>query len=243
MTAALEVSHLSKRFGGIAAVDDCSFAVGEGTLTGLIGPNGSGKTSVLNLVSGYVKADAGTVRLFGRRLPATSPAAPYRLGLTRTFQRARIFPTITVRENLYAAVPQRRLSALRCGPGSEARDRAGQLLHRFGLAALADSSAGELSYGQQKLLEFATVLMSAPRVILLDEPTAGVNPVLIEIMTERIRDLHADGATVLVVEHNMDFVMSLCDPVIVLDRGRTLYEGPPAQVQASPLVLDAYLGD
>jgi branched-chain amino acid transport system ATP-binding protein len=243
MTNALEISQLAKRFGGIVAVDNCTFDVRQGTLTGLIGPNGSGKTTVLNMVSGYVKPDAGTMTLFGHTLPSTSPTIPYRLGLSRTFQRARIFPAITVRGNLYAAVPWRRLSVFRCGASGEMRERADRLLDSFGLAALADVVAGELSYGQQKLLEFASVLMSRPRVVLLDEPTAGVNPVLIQLMTERIRDLRSERTTVLVVEHNMDFVMSLCDPVIVLDRGRALYEGPPAQVQSNALVLDAYLGD
>jgi ABC-type branched-subunit amino acid transport system ATPase component len=243
MTHALEVSHLTKRFGGVTAVDDCSFSVREGSLTGLIGPNGSGKTTVLNMASGYVRPDSGHTALFGRRLPRMSPDAAYRLGLSRTFQRARVFQTITVRDNLHAAAPCRGTAMFGIGAQKQVRERAELLLENFRLAPLADVPAHELSYGQQKLLEFATVLMSNPRVLLLDEPTAGVNPVLIDTMVQQIRALHADGVSVVVVEHNMEFVMSLCDPVIVLDHGRVLFEGPPAQAQSNALVLDAYLGD
>lgn len=239
---ALAAEDLTKRFGGVTAVEDCSLSIREGSLTGLIGPNGSGKTTVLNMVSGYVRPDAGQVRLFGRPLPGTSPTVPYRRGLSRTFQRARVFPDITVRENLHAAVPHRGLAVLGTGLAPAARSRADNLLASFRLTALAGAPAGELSYGQQKLLEFATVLMSSPRVLLLDEPTAGVNPVLIDTMVDRIRELHAQGVTVVVVEHNMEFVMSLCDPVIVLDHGTVLFEGPPAAAQSDALVLDAYLG-
>jgi len=243
VTAALEVEGLRKQFGGIVAVDDCSFSVAEGTLAGLIGPNGSGKTTVLNMASGYARPDAGSVALFGRTLPGTTPTVPYRLGLSRTFQRARVFGALTVRENLFAAVPVKGRSIFKFGIGPSVRERADRLLEAFRLAPLADVQASELSYGQQKLLEFATVLMSRPRVLLLDEPTAGVNPVLIETMVERIRDLRRDGVTVIVVEHNMEFVMSLCEVVLVLDRGRLLFEGRPEEVQSNTLVLDAYLGE
>jgi ABC-type branched-subunit amino acid transport system ATPase component len=243
VTAALEIAHLTKRFGGVTAADDCSFAVSRGSLTGLIGPNGSGKTTILNMASGYVKPDSGHVALLDHRLPGASPTVAYRLGLSRTFQRARVFPTITVRENLYAAVPRRGTSVFGLRVEKAVRDRASEILARFRLSPLADAQAGELSYGQQKLLEFATVLMSRPRVLLLDEPTAGVNPVLIDTMVERIEALHREGVTVVVVEHNMEFVMSLCDPVIVLDHGSVLFQGPPAEAQSNALVLDAYLGD
>ncbi|MGH3393136.1 MAG: ABC transporter ATP-binding protein [Streptosporangiaceae bacterium] len=240
---ALTAERLTKRFGGVTAVDDCTLTVREGSLTGLIGPNGSGKTTLLNMVSGYVRPDSGQVQLFRRPLSCASPTIPYRRGLSRTFQRARVFPHITVRENLYAAIPHRGLAVLRAGLAPEVRERAESLLAGFGLTARAGVPAGELSYGQQKLLEFATVLMSSPRVLLLDEPTAGVNPVLIDTMVERIRELHAQGVTVVVVEHNMEFVMNLCDTVVVLDHGTALFEGPPAIVQSNALVLSAYLGD
>lgn len=242
MTAAVEVAGLTKRFGGVAAVDACSFAVQPGTLTGLIGPNGSGKTTVLNMISGYLRADSGSVSLDGQVVARPTPTLMYRRGVSRTFQRARVFSGLSVRDNLIAAVPRRGWSVLALGVEEQVSDRADQLLDEFRLARLADVQAVELSYGQQKLLEFATVLMSRPTVLLLDEPTAGVNNVLIETMAERMQRLHADGVTIVVVEHNMEFVMGICDPVIVFDGGTTIYQGTPEEVQGNALVLDAYLG-
>jgi len=242
MTPALEVESLTKRFGGITASDACSFSVEEGQLTGLIGPNGSGKTTVLNMVSGHVRPDGGSVRLYGRRISGKSPTVPYRLGLARTFQRARVFPSVTVRQNMHVSVPTYGLNILKWGVDGTVRERALELLEDFRLYRMADVPAGELSYGQQKLLEFAMVLMSRPKVLLLDEPTAGVNPILIDTMVEQIRRLHDEGVTIVVVEHNMEFVMSLCGHLVVLNHGQVLCEGPPDEVQTSELVLDAYLG-
>lgn len=243
MSAALEVNSVTKRFGGIVASDHCSFSVEDGSLTGLIGPNGSGKTTVLNIVSGHVRPDEGSVALFGRKISGKSPSYPYRLGLSRTFQRARVFPTVSVRENMHAAVPSRGAAIFKWGVDRAVRDLALELLESFRLLPLADIAAGELSYGQQKLLEFAMVLMSRPRVLLLDEPTAGVNPVLIDMMVEQIHRLHREGVTIVVVEHNMEFVMSLCEWLVVLNHGQVLSQGQPAEIQTSELVLAAYLGD
>jgi ABC-type branched-subunit amino acid transport system ATPase component len=242
MSELLAVEEVSRTFGGVRAVDDCSFAVEEGTVTGLIGPNGSGKTTIFNIITGYLKADAGQVRFGGHAVTGHRTERLYRAGLSRTFQQARVFPQLTVVENLVVAGGYRwwQLFAPRAAPAD--RERAGQLLAEFGLAALADVPAAELSYGQRKLLEFAGVLMSSPRLILLDEPSAGVNPVLVESMERRIRERNAAGTTFLIVEHDMTFVMRLCDPVIVLDAGRPIFTGPPAEVQDNPLVLDAYLG-
>jgi ABC-type branched-subunit amino acid transport system ATPase component len=240
--ALLAVAGLGKTFGGVRAVDDCSFAVPEGTVTGLIGPNGSGKTTVFNIVTGYLRPDAGRVRFAGRDVTRYGTGRRYRLGLSRTFQQARVFPGLSVLENLVVAGGYRwwQLFTPRVRP-ADAR-RAGQLLDEFHLAPLAAVPAAELSYGQRKLLEFAAVLMSSPRLVLLDEPTAGVNPVMVETMERHIRERHAAGVTFLVVEHDMGFVMRLCDPVIVLDAGRPIVTGPPRQVQDDPRVLDAYLG-
>ena len=242
MTDLLAVHDLTKVFGGVRAVDGASLSVKEGTVTALIGPNGSGKTTLFNITTGYLKADAGRVEFAGRDVTGSDPGRLYRQGLSRTFQQARIFPQLTVQENLVVAggYGWRKLFTSRVGRAD--RERAASLLEEFRLARISDLFASELSYGQRKLLEFAAVLMSEPRLVLLDEPTAGVNPVLIETMERHVRDRNAAGITFLIVEHDMTFVMRLCDPVIVLDAGRPIFTGEPLVVQNNPLVLDAYLG-
>ena len=242
MAALLEVEKLVKRFGGVTAVDDCSFAVEPGTITGLIGPNGSGKTTVFNLVTGYLPADRGRIRFDGQPVRRPDPTRLARRGLIRTFQQARVFSHLTVLENLVLASPQTWWQAGGLRVSSAERSRGEELLAEFNLADQAGIVAAELSFGQRKLLEFATTLMSRPSLVLLDEPTAGVNPVLIETIERHIRRLHNEGLTFLVVEHDMPLVMRLCDPVIVLDRGCKIAEGSASQVQRDPLVLDAYLG-
>lgn len=239
----LEVKELSKRFGSVTAVNSCSFDVAEGSITALIGPNGSGKTTVFNLVTGYLPADQGTARFAGTDITGRDPGALYRRGLTRTFQQARVFAGLTVQENLVVARGGSWRSTFGRRVNAADRDRASELLEEFRLAHLADLFASELSWGQRKLLEFAAVLMSRPRLVLLDEPTAGVNPVLIETMASHIRSYNDEGVTFLIVEHDMGFVMRLCDPVVVLDRGAPIAKGAPHEVQADARVLDAYLGD
>ena len=240
----LEVRGLGKSFGGNHAVDDCSFTVPEGSITALIGPNGSGKTTVFNLISGTMTADHGEILLNGERIDQLSPWSRAHRGIGRTFQITRLFGEMTVLENVVA--PLRDFSVRQLGlgavSGSEAA-RAEELLEFVGMSAYRDARAGSLSYGQQKLVELAQVLMLDPKLILLDEPAGGINPTLIERMGDLIRHLNTQGTTFLLVEHNMPFVVGLCDPIRVLARGAVISQGTPEQIQQDPLVLDAYLGD
>jgi neutral amino acid transport system ATP-binding protein len=239
----LSARSLRRSFGGVKAVQGCSLNVERGSITGLIGPNGSGKTTVFNIVTGFLVAQSGEVFFNGNRLRKPEPRRLYRSGLTRTFQQARIFGELSVLENLVVCANRGWRAAF--GRRISERDRAAamSLLDEFGIAHLAQIQAAQLSYGQRKLLDFASILMSEPQLVLLDEPTAGVNPIMIATMERHIRELHAKGMTFLIVEHDMSFVMRLCDPVVVLDRGECIMQGSPEQVQSSPEVLEAYLGD
>jgi len=239
----LEIDNLSKRFGGVVAVDECSIAVPAGSITGLIGPNGSGKTTVFNMVTGFIPKDTGTVSFKSKPIDGLGPDRIYQLGIGRTFQLARIFPRLTALENMLVPVRRKGLRALFSrADWSDERVRAMEMLEFLDIAQVANTVGGALSYGQRKLLELGAVLMAEPELVLLDEPAGGVNPALLEKIGEHIRRLNSRGITFLVVEHNMSFVMNLCTEVVVLHRGRAIASGKPDSVRQEPAVLDAYLG-
>jgi len=246
MSVLLEVAGLSRGFGGIRAVEDVGFAVEAGEIFGVIGPNGSGKTTLFNCILGQIAPEAGRVALDGADITGLAPLALARRGVGRTFQQLQVFGTLSVRENLIVAAQEHR--GTRLGRLFATRDvglgeRADALIETFGLGAVAEHPAGSCSYGQQKLVDIAMAFMPAPRLVLLDEPAAGVNPALIDRLAEILRRLNREtGATFVVIEHNMDFVMSLCHRIMVMAEGRVLALGAPAAVRGDPAVIEAYLG-
>ena len=248
----LEVRSLSKRFGGMQAVKDCSLRIAADSITGLIGPNGAGKSTVFTLISGFLRPDAGEIVFAGRRIDGLPPHRVARLGLVRTFQTPRELRELSVLENLMM-VPRPQFGESLTGVllfGSrrvkreerEIEQQALDVLRTVGLEHQARRRAADLSGGQKKLLEIARCMMCRPKLALLDEPTAGVNPSLINDLVEMIRLLHASGVTIVIIEHNMNVVMRLCEHVIVLDRGEVMCEGTPEQIQRDERVLAAYLG-
>jgi neutral amino acid transport system ATP-binding protein len=245
MTDLLRAQGISRTFGGLKALSDCSLTVEKGSITGLIGPNGSGKTTLFNVITGYVRPESGTVTFAGKDITGARPDRVFTLGIGRTFQLTRIFERLSVLENMLVAT-QRNESWIRglfrSESSEEERNKAMGWLEFVGLARLSTLQAGSLSYGQRKLLELAYVLVADPDVILLDEPAGGVNLTLINQIADQIRSLNAKGKTFLIVEHNMEFVMNLCDTVTVMHQGSDIVTGSPAAVRSSPLVLDAYLG-
>jgi branched-chain amino acid transport system ATP-binding protein len=239
-----------RRFGGLTAVDVDHLSVDRGTITALIGPNGAGKTTFFNVLTGFEAADAGRWSLDGRPLAGLPAHRIARLGMVRTFQLTKALARLTVLENMCLGAVGQRGESLRGAlfprlwraQEAEIQARAAGLLEYFRLAHMRDELAGTLSGGQRKLLEMARALMVEPRLVMLDEPTAGVNPVLTQSLLEHIKDLRAGGVTVLFVEHDMDVVTEISDRVVCLAEGRIIADGSPAAIGSNPAVIDAYLG-
>jgi branched-chain amino acid transport system ATP-binding protein len=241
----LEIDGLTKQFFRLPALSGLSLGVEAGELLGIIGPNGSGKTTLFNCVTGVLRPTGGHVRFKGQDITGLSADQVHRRGIARTFQLIQLFPEMTVLENMLLATQERHgtlLGRLIRREGPEPGGRALELLEYLGISDLRNCLASNLSYGQQKLLDFGMALMSRPEVILLDEPLAGVNPTMINKLVGHILALNAQGHTFVVIEHNMEVVMSLCLRIVVLSQGERIAEGTPAEVADNPLVLDAYFG-
>lgn len=248
----LVVRGISRRFGGVLAVDDATFDVEPGTITGLIGPNGAGKTTAFNLISGFLRVEAGTITFDGQRIDGRPAHAIARVGLVRTFQIPRVLTRMTVLENLQLAATGQTgevFGAALVVPGrvrrreQQVREQAFEMLELIRLSRLANDFAGTLSGGQRKLLEFGRALMTRPRMVLLDEPMAGVAPTLALQLLEHILDLRASrGTTFLLIEHDMEAIMAISDRVIVMDEGHVIARGLPGEIQQNERVIDAYLG-
>jgi branched-chain amino acid transport system ATP-binding protein len=248
MTAALlEVTGVSRRFGGLTAVDNVTARVGKGELVGLIGPNGAGKTTLFNLISGFTPVSSGEVRFKGEAITGLKPFDVARRGMGRTFQNLRIFPNMTVFDNVSVGA----IGSIGAGWTSaflgrarsrDISERTQWALDAVGLADDAAELAANLSYGKRKYLEIARALAMKPDLLILDEPAAGLNDSETQGLARFIRRLHDDGVTILLVEHDMNLVMSICERVIVLASGRKIADAPPAIVKADPAVLEAYLG-
>jgi branched-chain amino acid transport system ATP-binding protein len=248
MSAMLEVSDVSRRFGGLMAVDSVTTSVGEGELVGLIGPNGAGKTTLFNLISGFTPVSSGEIRYRGEKISGLKPSVIASRGISRTFQNLRVFPNMTVFDNVsvgaVGAIGQSPWQAIRSGSkrAREISERSWEALEKVQLTQYANDLAANLAYGKRKYLEIGRALAMKPDLLVLDEPAAGLNDSETAELAAFIKELHADGLTVMLVEHDMGLVMSICERIVVLASGKKIADAEPAVVRQTREVLEAYLG-
>lgn len=245
MSNIIEVRGVSKSYGGVRANADISIDVGKGEITGLIGPNGSGKTTLFNSIVGYHPIDGGSIRFEGREISKLPMQDIARLGLLRTFQQTRVYGRMNCVRNMLISIPHRKMGFrdMFAAHSKEEQEKAERLLEFTGLYEKRFLLAGDLSFGQQKLLEFAMALMNEPTVLMLDEPTAGINPTLINGLIDRLKRANSEfGITLVVIEHNMRVIMNMADRIYCLAHGELLAEGAPDEIQKDRRVIDAYLG-
>ena len=247
----LRIENITKSFGGLTAVNDVTFELSNTGITGLIGPNGSGKTTLFHLITGFYKLDRGRVYFKDKLISGLSPHTISQMGLVRTFQQTRALPFMSALDNLLSSAPDQtgeHLTSVFLKPGRvkqeerENRERAMEILDILKLAPLAEHLAGKLSFGQQKLIEWGRVLMAKPKMILLDEPAAGINPTLIRQLVEVITRLSNEGIKIFLIEHNMPFIAEICEKIIVMDSGNLIFSGTPAEARENNRVIEAYLG-
>jgi len=244
----LKIQNLSKSFGGVKAVNDCSFEVKRGTITALIGPNGSGKSTVFNLVSGVLKADSGKIIFDGKEITNKSPEAISNLGISRMFQQSRLFKNLSVRENLLLAIDNEDTKFWKNLLGlnkvtKEKEEKIKEMLKLVEMEKFENRLVRELSFGQKRLIELVRTILKPHKLLMLDEPVAGVNPRLRKIIASLVLKLKKEGKTILLIEHDMNFALGLADEVIVMDEGKVIAKGKPKEIKNNPKVLEAYLGE
>jgi len=243
----LKIQNLSKKFGGVKAINACSFEIAKGEITALIGPNGSGKTTVFNLISGIIKQDFGKIFFNGKNITNFSVEQISNLGISRLFQQSRLFKNLTVRENLFLAIDNEDTKLWKNMFGlnkitKEKKEKVSEILKKCGIAEIENKTANDLSFGQKRLVELARTILNPHQLLMLDEPVAGVNPKIRQDIIKLLLKLKKNGETILLIEHDMNFTLGLADDIIVMDAGKVIAVGKPNEIKNNKLVLEAYLG-